>query len=265
MKKVLFLKQLFLKKVQFLILGLVIGNLSAQNTKQIIGEEQLWLGYFNQTRFSNHWGIWADIHFRANEHFVKEPSKALFRGALTYYFNDALKLSNGYAFINHFPEEGHANISQPEHRIWQQLQIHSQVGKSRVMNWFRLEERFRRKIKNDNELADAYRFDWRLRSNILVTIPLSKKGIVPHTFSAVLNDEIFINFNNPRNNSYFPFDQNRFFVGVSYQLPHHSNIQLGYMNVFQQLTAGTKFRNVNAIRLFFFQNLDLRKKSSLGH
>jgi hypothetical protein len=31
------------------------------------------------------------------------------------------------------------------------------------------------------------------------------------------------------------------------------------MNMFQQLSSGNKYRNINAIRLFYFQNLDLRK------
>jgi hypothetical protein len=37
---------------------------------------------------------------------------------------------------------------------------------------------------------------------------------------------------------------------------------VGYMNLFQQLGAGNKYRSINAIRLFYFQNLDLRKKGS---
>ena len=126
------------------------------------------------------------------------------------------------------------------------------------MQWIRLEERFRRKIKNDNELADGYRFDERIRANMLINIPLSKKGIAPMTFSAILNDEIMINLS--KNNVYNVFDQNRFFVGLSYNIDSHSNFQFGYMNVYQQLAAGNKFRNTNSIRLFYFQNLDFRKK-----
>jgi hypothetical protein len=32
------------------------------------------------------------------------------------------------------------------------------------------------------------------------------------------------------------------------------------MNLFQQLPAGNKFRNMHAIRLFYFQNLDWSRK-----
>ena len=249
-------------KNNVLLLFFLLAHFSifSQTPRQTIGEEQLWLAYFNQTRFTDKWGIWTDIHYRSKENFIQESSKGMFRVGLTYYLTDDMKLTNGYAFINHFPEEGHANISQPEHRIWQQLQYHSRFGGVRTMNWFRLEERFRRNIKNDNELADGYRFDVRLRSNFLLNIPLSRRGIAPKTFSAVLNDEIFVNFPNSNNTTYLPFDQNRFFVGLAYNIDSHSNIQFGYMNIFQQLSVGTKFRNIDAIRFFFFQNFDVRKK-----
>ena len=249
-------------KTNLFLLIFLLSTLSifSQTTRQTVEEEQLWTGYFNQTRLTDKWGFWTDVHYRATEHFIQEPSKGIFRVGLTYYLNDDMKLTNGYAFINHFPEEGHANISQPEHRLWQQLQYHSRFGATITMNWFRVEERFRHNIKNDNELADGYRFDLRLRSNFLLNIPLSKKGIAPKTFSAILNDEIFVNFPNSKNTTYLPFDQNRFFVGLAYNLDSHSNIQFGYMNVFQQLSVGTKFKNVDAIRIFFFQNFDVRKK-----
>ncbi|MCY7352695.1 MAG: DUF2490 domain-containing protein [Cytophagaceae bacterium] len=232
------------------------GAVLAQTVKQIHVEEQTWLAYFNQTRLSNRWGIWVDGHFRATDRFVREPSKLLFRTGLMYYVTDDLKLTNGYTFVNHFPEPGHANVSQPEHRIWQQIQLHTKYGKVRTMQWLRLEERFRHRIKNDDELGEGYAFDTRLRYNYLLNIPLSKKGIVPHAFSVVLNDEIFINLG-PRI-VYNKFDQNRLFVGLGYQLSARSNLQFGYMNIFQQLAAGNAYRNIHAIRFFLFQNLDLR-------
>lgn len=251
-------------KIRLLLAVLLLPcPIFAQTSRITQDEEQLWLGYFNQTRLTDKWGIWFDSHFRSNEHFIKEPSKAIDRLGVMYYLNDDLKLTNAYNYVNHFPEEGHANISQPEHRIWHQLQLHTKYGKMRTMQWVRLEERFRRKIKNDNELADGFRFDERIRYNFLLNIPLNKKGIVPKSFSAILNDEIFINLS--KNNVYNIFDQNRFFVGLAYNFNAHSNLQFGYMNVYQQLAAGNKYKNINSLRVFYFQNLDFRKKNSNNH
>lgn len=121
-----------------------------------------------------------------------------------------------------------------------------------------MEERFRRKIKNDNELADGFRFDERVRYNFFLNVPLSKKGIAPNTISALLNNEVMINLS--QNNVYNVFDQNRFFLGFAYNFDSHSSIQFGYMNIYQQLSAGDKFKNINAIRVFFMQNLDFTHK-----
>ncbi|MCU0342026.1 MAG: DUF2490 domain-containing protein [Spirosomaceae bacterium] len=243
--------------------GFNLTHLYAQTQKQVIQENQLWLGYFNQTRLTDKWGLWADIHARATDDFVGAPSKFLFRAGLMYYLTDDLKLTNGYNFINHFPEEGHANISMPEHRMWQQLQLHTKYGKVRTMQWLRLEERWRRNIKNDSELAEGYRFDTRLRFNYMLNLPLSKKGIVPKTFFVAINNEIFVNLS--RKIVYNTFDQNRFFAGISYQTGAHSNLQVGYMNVYQQLGAGSRYRSFDTIRLFYFQNLDVRKNASKNH
>ena len=245
-----------MKKI--ILLFLISINAFAQTTRKTTEEEQVWTAYFNQTRLSNKWGLWGDFHFRTTHNFVGEASKGIVRLGAMYYLNNDLKFSNGYAFINHFPEEGHTNVSQPEHRIWHQLQLHNKYGKVRTMQWVRLEERFRRKIKNDNELAEGFRFDERIRYNFFLNVPLSKKGIAPKTVSALFNNEVMINLS--KNNVYNVFDQNRLFVGLAYNFDSHSSLQLGYMNVYQQLGAGDKFKNINSIRVFFFQNLDLRKK-----
>lgn len=241
---------------KLIVLLFVSMNLVAQTARQTTDEEQIWMAYFNQTRLSDKWGLWGDFHFRTTHNFVNEASKGLVRLGATYYINDDLKFTNGYAFINHFPEEGHANISQPEHRIWHQIQVHNKYGKVRTMQWLRLEERFRRKIKNDNELAEGFRFDERIRYNFLLNVPLSKKGIAPKTISALFNNELHINLSH--NNIYNVFEQNRLFVGLAYNFDSQSSLQLGFMNIYQQLSAGDKFKNINAIRIFFTQNLDLR-------
>ena len=246
------------KTLLFLLFNLVVFTVISQNSRIVQDEEQVWTGYFNQTRLSDKWGIWLDVNLRTTEHFVKNPSKAIGRLGLMYYLNDDLKFTNAYAFINHFPEEGHANISQPEHRIWHQLQWHTKYGKIRTMQWVRLEERFRQKIKNDNELSEGYRFDERIRYNFLLNIPLNKKGIVPKSFSAILNDEVMVNLS--KNNVYNIFDQNRFFIGRKQQLNKHLSFEIGYMLVYQQKPSGILYDENNTFRIFFYYSPDMRKK-----
>jgi hypothetical protein len=125
------------------------------------------------------------------------------------------------------------------------------------MQWFRIEERWRRKILNDDELADGYNFNFRFRYNFFSQFPLSKKRFQPGTLSFVVNDEVHINAGKQIVNNYF--DQNRFFLGFNFHVNKHDNLQFGYMNLFQQLAAGNRYRSNHVARIFYFHNLDLRK------
>lgn len=243
----------------FICLAFLCGVMSvAYGQKQTANIQQFWAAYFNQTRFSDKWGAWADIHLRTREDLFTDLSVGIMRLGLTYYLNDDVKLTAGYAYVNHFPADNHANISMPEHRPWQQIQWHSRFPRLRLMQWVRLEERFRHKIKDDDELADGYNFNYRLRYNFFLALPLSRKAFAPKTFSFVLNDEVHVNMGKEILYNYF--DQNRFFAGFAYNVNKHDNLQVGYMNMFQQLAAGNRYRDIHVFRIFYFHNLDLRKK-----
>jgi hypothetical protein len=237
---------------------LLCAGIATAQTKQTASVHQTWVGYFNQARLGDKWGLWLDGHLRTREDFVNHLSQSIIRPGITYYVNDLTKLTVGYAFVNHFPAEGHKEVSQPEHRIWQQVQWHTRYPKVRTMQWVRLEERYRRKILDSATLAKGYNFNYRLRYNFLLQVPLSKGGMAPRTFSLVANDEVHVNFG--KGIVYNYFDQNRFFAGLSYHVNAHDNLQVGYMNIFQQLPAGNRYRTTHAARLFYFHNLDLRKK-----
>lgn len=238
-----------------LVLG--IGDCSAQTPeKHVHRREQLWFGYFNQTRLTNKFGLWVDVHYRQTDNFIDRPFQFMFRPAVTYFIKDNLRFNVGYAFVNHFPAKG-LDTSRPEHRAWQQIWWNQKYPGLTTLQWLRLEERFNRKIAND-ELMDGYNFNYRLRYNISFFIPLKGKEMAAKTPFIAVMDEAFFNFGGKI--VYNTFDQNRFFAGVGYQFTSHLNAQLGYMNVFQQEASGNSYLSTNAIRLFFFHSLDLRHK-----
>jgi len=82
--------------------------------------------------------------------------------------------------------------------------------------------------------------------------------VQPRAVSFVVNDEVYINFGKQVVYNYF--DQNRFFLGFAYQTNKSDNLQLGYMNLFQQLSAGNQYKLIQAARIFYFHNPDARKK-----
>lgn len=229
----------------------------SQTKKQTTVMGQTWLGAYNQTRFSNRWGMWFDAQLYTREHLVKGFFQTEIRPGITYYLNDSTKLTQGYCFQDNFPFEGHKNIAQPEHRLWQQIQWHTRYPRLSTMQYFRLEERWVRKIANDSTLAPGSTFTFRMRYNFSLTIPIFvAKKQTPWSIS--ISDEAFVNFG--KNVVYNYFDQNRVFIGATYRFNAKSNLQVGYLNVFQELGAGNKYRMIHAPRIYYFTTFDLRKK-----
>jgi hypothetical protein len=222
-------------------------------TKDIEQRNMSWFGYFNQIRFTTKSGVWLDLHVRLNDEFVNETHAILGRVGYIYYLSDKTRLTVGYAYQK---QPGHGEAADVlEHRPWQQIQWIEKKNRFTMMQWIRLEQRYR-KIGE----ADYHFNNPRLRYNMALTIPLTRKELVPKTPFLFFNNEVFINFG--KNVVYNYFDQNRLFVGLGYQFTSHINAHVGYMNVFQQLPAGNKYVNTDAIRVFVFHNLDFRSKEA---
>ncbi|MFN3665467.1 MAG: DUF2490 domain-containing protein [Sediminibacterium sp.] len=218
---------------------------------------QVWLAYFNQTRLSNKWGLWGDFQIRTREDLVSHFSTGIARVGLTYFVDDNVRLTLGYGYINNYPANDNIKLSQPEHRPWQQVQWFTKNKRTRLIQYIRLEERYRKRYLSNTELDNSWAFNFRMRYNILYQIPLTADGLIPKKLSAIINDELHINFGKEIVNNYF--DQNRFFLGLNYQLDANQNLQFGYLNTFIQTAGGNQYRNINALRVAFLQNLDLRK------
>lgn len=243
-----------MKRLSFFVALLLLTAPAVRAQKQFVREQQTWLGVFNQTRFSQHWGSWTDLHLRLHDHFVRAKFQTVTRLGLTYYLTDDVRLTGGYAYVHHYPD-GARLVSQAEHRPWQQVQWFTKFPQARLMQWVRLEERFRRHIVG-NERIDEFDFNWRTRYNLALFLPLSRRKFEPGGWQFLLNDELMVNLGKEIRYNYF--DQNRAFAGVVYQVSKQAQVQLGYMHLFQQLPVGTTYRNQHTIRVFYFHNLDFR-------
>ncbi|MRS61260.1 DUF2490 domain-containing protein [Larkinella terrae] len=228
--------------------------------KQIRTQQQAWLGYFNQTRLSNRWGIWMDLHARRTDDFLDRWSTLIVRPGLTYYVSDQVRLTVGYAHARLYPALPPANGADPlvrsEHRLWQQINWLGHFKRLHLNQWIRAEERYIRKTAG-NALADEYGFNYRFRYMITVQVPFKGDAPKPGVPNFVIQDEIHVNAGKQIIYNYF--DQNRFFVGFSYPFTKSFSAQVGYMNLFQQQASGNNFVNNHAVRLFLFHNLNLTK------
>lgn len=243
----------------FLIAGFLI-SLSVMacpgqtSQKSVTRSDQAWFSYLVQPRISRHWGLWFDAHYRLSD-FVRNPSQIILRPAITYLFTDNLRLNAGYAYVLSYPLGDYETVL-PEHRPWQQIWYRQTHGRVQILQYLRLEERFRRTLENEM-VSDDFTFNWRLRYNLSLSIPLNHAEIAPGTVFASVFDELFLNFG--ENIVFNTFDQNRFFMGAGYQFTPQFNLQLGYQHVYQQLGTGYQYLSIHSFRMLAVHNLDFRK------
>lgn len=223
--------------------------------KNIRTAGQLWLGYVNQTRFSEKWGAWLDIHYRTTDNLVDRPMTFIFRPAATYFIKDNLRVNAGYALVKHYPGKG-LNTTRTEHRPWQQIWWNQKYPGLNMLQYLRFEQRFNQKVVSD-QIQDGYNYSFRLRYSLSFFVPLKGKELIAKTPFFALTNELFLNFGDKV--TYNTFDQNRLFIGLGYQFTSHINAQLGYMNLYLQEGSPYNYLSAHAIRLTVFQTLDLRK------
>src|SRR5436305_1919305 len=240
-----------MRKLLIVILIFCSSDLFAQG-KQFIYGNQIWYGYYPQIRFTKHWGLWNDWELHSKEDFTRGVSQIIFRLAATYYTNDNTKLTAGYGYSNNYPGDNHLYISQPEHHFWEQVQWYSYFRKKKLMQWIRLEERYRKHVLDNYTIANYYDFNYRARYEAYYQLPLSKKGLTAHHFAIGLGEEVYINFGKTVSNY---FDQNRLSASISYMANNNDNLVLGYTNLFQQAGVNV-FKKLNLIRLSYFQNIE---------
>lgn len=241
---------------KYLLVLILLFSVPSFAQKQVNTQSGVWLGYFNQTRLTNKWGIWLDLHARRTD-FLDRWSTQIIRPGLTYFANDHLRFTLGYAYARSYPAAGLYTV-RPENRLWQQVLWTSRQKRLQTQQWIRVEERFNRKIAND-ALQDGYSFNFRFRYLLNLMVPLNRDFIEANTLFLAFNDEIHINAG--KQITYNLFDQNRLFVGLGYQFTKGLNLQVGYMNQFQQLPSGNHFNSNNVLRIFAFHNLDFRRKA----
>ena len=201
-----------------------------------------WGMMFNQTRIHNKWSLHSEIQFRSYE-INPNTEQLLIRAGVNFHYNPSLVFTAGYGWISNYSndEKVFKNQTVDENRIWEQIILKSNNGRVNFEHRYRFEQRWITTSVNTN-----YRN--RLRYLLRLTIPLNNNEVKKNTLFISLYNEVFINLSN------VPFDRNRLFGAVGYQLNAATNIQVGYL----LQTVGTKSKQYLQLGLTF--NPDLRKE-----
>jgi hypothetical protein len=203
-------------------------------------EENLgsWLMYFGTHHLNDKYSLHYETQLR-NYELTNNFFQLLPRVGLNYKIDDNSMVTAGYAFIPTQTDfdEGWGNNMVTENRIWQQFILRNKIKNIGLRHRYRLEQRW---VKNGNNTS----YKNRARYMLSIKIPLTKKEGSPIFLSVY--DEIFLNISDS------PFNQNRLYTALGYQLNSNANVQLGYLK--HHNIANGVIQNLNRLQLAIFLN-----------
>lgn len=239
------------KRAFILLVCLVTTATTFGNT-----DKQLWFGYTQQNKFHKHWGLWLEFQHRTKNNFASNLHVEILRAGVTYYINNDVRITAGYAFIPQFPSLTNQSFVRLEHRPWQQVFHTLTKNQFRFIHYLRSEQRLLENVAGET-IIDGYIFRQRLRYSATALVAFSKqKAFKQGSVGLVLADEVFVNaYSSDKAPVY---DQNRAFAGLFCNITDAVQVHLGYMNIFSKTAKGNEM--VHAIRVAAFHTIDFRKK-----
>jgi len=204
------------------LLFLILSAACVGARAELEEDGQLWLGLTTIGRWPagtpaqpSRLRYWLEGQVRFDDDASRHQQHIL-RPGLGYDLNPRLAVWAGYAWIGTDPLRSR-NFG--EHRPWQQLAwAHAQsLAGFALSSRSRLEQRL---------VEDSGDTGWRLRQLFRGQRPL--RG----PWSLVLQDEVFVNFNDTDAGAASGFDQNRLFAGFAWQFAPAARTEVGYLNQF---------------------------------
>jgi hypothetical protein len=250
------------KRILFLSLFLLF---SASTFAQRVYTDNMnaWLVYTGSHKLSDKWGLHLEIQIRRNDLLAK-GQQLLLRPGINYYFNGQATATVGYGFVETYPYGEFAAKSKfPEHRLWEQLQLKTQLDRFEIINRFRLEQRWVHApaLQPDSTYAagDAI-YSNRFRVMGRVSVPFKGKTIEDKSFYLAASDELFVNFG--KNVAFNIFDQNRAYIGLGYKLPKIGRLEIGYLNQLVVKSDAIKIESNHTVQVALNSTIDFRKKQA---
>ncbi|MBD1396976.1 DUF2490 domain-containing protein [Pontibacter sp. JH31] len=242
-------KHILCKLAVGLSLALLTQTIQAQSSRIKDFNNNGWYMYFGDHKLHSKWGLHTELQWRRHN-LIKDPQQLLIRTGINYDLTPAAMFTLGYGFIEthpygDFPAAG----TFPEHRIYEQLQLKSNLDRVGLMHRYRLEQRW---IKPAD--ADSYTYLNRARYMIKATLPLVGPTLEAKEPFLAVYDEVFVGFgNNIQRNI---FDQNRAYAALGYKFSNAATLELGYLNQIVQKANGVVFEHNHTLQVSLFYHLN---------
>lgn len=210
-------------------------------------QQQIWTGYQNISRWSDHWGTLLEGQIKTQNDFLHDVEIIEKTAGLIYYGQHNTKFTTAFTHVNQYANTS-AHTLTFEYRPWQMLQFKTDFSKLKLSHWLRLEERFKEQTDKSIDFSVRYRY------NIFGTYPITKNALQKNGLSFAVANELYLQNGAHITNNFF--DQNRFFIGLWYYVNNHDQLQFGLTKVYQIASNGTKEKTIDVIKLSYFNNID---------
>ena len=215
-------------------------------------QSNTWLMFLSDVRFSPHWGLHAEAQV-LRTHTAEQGLQNVLRAGANYYATDNLLLTGGYAYSRAFPDAGYPLPTAPEHRLYQQIQLHDTGSRVQVQHRYRLEQRWVQLQPAQNRV-----FLNRMRYQLRLTMPLIGKELAAGIPFVTASDEVFVGFG--RREGQGLFKQNRAYAALGYQLSKAASVEIGYLNqLVRPLSETSRFELNENLQLSLCFHPDFRR------
>jgi hypothetical protein len=224
--------------------------------KKITYNNQQWLQYFNQLKFSEKLSLYSDLSLRKQNNF-NDWSRITFRSGLGYPLTKKLQGITGIACFIFYTEN---KVNRIELRPYQEINTTQIFGKVSIQHRFRVEARY---FRNDSEeITNKTNFNlrFRYRLNAMTTLINLAEMNQDRKLLMYIGDEIFINAGHEI--KYNVFDNNRALVGLIYQDNPNLSFSFGYINQFGKRNSPATYENSDILTFAINQKISLLKSKT---
>ena len=231
-----------------------------QAQKQITHQSQYWIRYYGKYNLSRSYTITLELDDRRFFKDNRQSNWVLPRIMLIRNLGEGWSAGVGFTYYtssNPADPSKPTAVTVPELRPSEELSYSQKIKDLIISHRFRLEQRWIRK-SNATELLEGYTFSQRFRYQLPLQYPLIKKEPSARGLNAKISDEIFLTLGQSIVQN--TFDQNRFYVALNYGISRSFQVELGYMDYFQERSSGTQYYQRNIARLTIYHAINFYKK-----
>lgn len=219
---------------RFLGLGAALSALVrpalGQSTRLNDFHSLAWFVYVGDHRVARHWVIHTEYQWRRVD-WLRDPQQQLARLGLVRTLSARVKVSGGYTYFQSHRYGAYAEVpgrAEPEHRLYEDVTLSDQLGRLRLGQRIRLEQRLLgARDPTGTGPVQQWAYQNRIRYQLELDLPLRGPTIDDGELYLTGFDEVFLGFG--QNVDLNVFNQNRLAGGLGYQLTKDAKAELVYL------------------------------------